>query len=94
MNMIDSSVWIPYFNGKITRETNLLDSMLGIQPIAIGDLILTEVLQGFRHERDYLRAKTLLSSLHFFSMGGRDIALQAADNYRFLRKRGMLLILS
>lgn len=87
--MIDFSVWIPYFNGKITRETNLLDNMLGVQPIAIGGLILAEALQGFRHDRDFLRAKNLLSSLHFFSIGGRDIALKSAENYRFLRQRGI-----
>jgi len=89
MNLIDSSVWIDYFNGTETRETNLLDRMLGVQPIATGDLIMTEVLQGFRSTKDYDQAKLLFSTLHFYSLGGWDIALKSADNYRTLRKKGV-----
>ena len=53
MILVDSSVWIDYFNGAITPQTEKLDSLLGRQPLAIGDLILTEVLQGFASERDF-----------------------------------------
>ena len=52
MIIIDSSVWIDYFNGTETPETNKLDELLGVEPIAIGDLILTEVLQGFRSDTE------------------------------------------
>jgi predicted nucleic acid-binding protein len=45
--LVDSSVWIDYFKGTITAQTEKLDSLLGHEPLAIGDLILTEVLQGF-----------------------------------------------
>ena len=91
MNMIDSSVWIDYFNGKDTRATKLLDTMLGVQPIAIGDLILTEVLQGFKNNKDFNQAKQLLSSLHFYNIGGKEIALKSAENYRILRKKGLTI---
>ena len=50
MIIVDSSVWIDYFNGRETPETNKLDTLLGVEPLAIGDLILTEVLQGFRSD--------------------------------------------
>ncbi len=60
MIVVDSSVWIDYFNGKITPKTNWLDSALGNQPILIGDLILTEVLQGFQSDKDFNKAKSLL----------------------------------
>ncbi len=50
MILVDSSVWIDYFNGKITKQTNLLDSLFGSELIVIGDLILTEVLQGFQED--------------------------------------------
>ena len=89
MNMIDSSVWIDYFNGKDTRATDLLDKMLGIQPIATGDLIITEVLQGFKHPKDFNQAKLLFSRLHFYNLGGWEIALKSAENYRMLRKKGI-----
>ena len=89
MIMVDTSVWIDYFNGIVTRETNLFHQSLSIQPIATGDLILTEVLQGFRNDQDFDRAKQFFSTLTFFEMGGWDNALKSAENYRYLRKRGL-----
>jgi predicted nucleic acid-binding protein len=91
MIIVDSSVWIDYFNGIETPETNKLDELLGLEPIAIGDLILTEVLQGFRSDTGYQTAKELLTSLTIFEMLGLDIALKSVDNYRFLRKRGITI---
>jgi hypothetical protein len=61
--VVDSSVWIDYFRGTSTRESDKLDSLLGTEQVAIGDLILTEVLQGFSTERDFNQAKSLLTSL-------------------------------
>ena len=89
MIVVDSSVWIGYFNGKETRETLLLDGILGIEPVVIGDLILTEVLQGFRSDRDVRRALVAMNTLVFEPMVGRDIALDSAQNYRALRARGV-----
>jgi predicted nucleic acid-binding protein len=87
--LVDSSVWIDYFNGTETRETHLLDGLLGVEPLLIGDLILIEVLQGFRDDRDYRRAKTALDRLIFEPMLGRDMALESAQNYRKLRALGV-----
>lgn len=89
MIVVDSSVWIGYFNGKETRETLLLDGILGIEPVVIGDLILTEILQGFRSDRDVRRALEAMNTLVFEPMVGRDIALASAQNYRALRARGV-----
>jgi len=89
MIVVDSSVWIDYFNGKITTQTNLLDGLLDVELIVIGDSILTEVLQGFQHDEDYRQAKTLFGSLAFMDMLGKDIAIKSADNYRSLRKKGI-----
>ena len=88
MILVDSSVWIDYFNGVVTAQTDLLDRLLGSEELAIGDLILTEVLQGFVHERDFKRAKEVLTSLAVVELGGQEIAIQAARNYRTLRRRG------
>ena len=63
MILVDSSVWVDYFNGVETLATKKLDGLLGLQPICTGDLILAEVLQGFRQDQDYQAAKTLLCSL-------------------------------
>ncbi len=89
MILVDSSVWIDYFNGLRNWQTDLLDDLLSNVPILIGDLILAEVLQGFRSDDDFEAAKTRLSILLFREIGGYEIALQSAQNYRLLRKKGV-----
>ena len=89
MILVDSSVWIDYFRGNVTKQTDKLDSLLGNEPLAVGDLILTEVLQGFGSERDFNQAKKLLTSLTVVGLGGQHIAIQAAKNYRALRALGI-----
>jgi len=89
MILVDSSVWIDYFNGKKSSQTDWLDSSLGDIPIIIGDLILTEVLQGFQNDKDFNIAKDLLSGIPFEPMGGRTLALESAMNYRYLRRKGV-----
>jgi predicted nucleic acid-binding protein len=87
--LVDSSVWIDYFNGTITAQTEELDRLLGRELLAIGDLILTEVLQGFADERDFNTAKKMLTSLTVVELGGQEIAIQAARNFRVLRRLGV-----
>jgi len=87
--LIDSSVWIDYFRGRPTPQCERLDALLGTEPLAIGDLILVEVLQGFTSDKDFNQAKKLLTSLVVTDLGGRDIAIQAAKNYRALRALGI-----
>ena len=87
--LVDSSVWIDYFRGVIIPQTERLDQLLGNEPLAIGDLILTEVLQGFAEERTFLYASRLLTSLTVVELGGQDVAVQAARNYRKLRSLGV-----
>jgi predicted nucleic acid-binding protein len=89
MILVDSSVWIDYFNGRKTWQTDLLENLFSNVPIIIGDLILTEILQGFRSDNDYKTAKSFLSGLPFRQMGGYQVAVQSAQNYRTLRKKGV-----
>ena len=88
MILVDSSVWIAYFNGVINPETDRLDSFLGTTPIGTGDIVLTEVLQGFRRDKDFAIAKDLLSSIPIYNMLNTELAYKSADNYRWLRKKG------
>jgi len=89
MILVDTSVWIDYFNGQKTWQTDLLENLLSDVPIIMGDLILTEILQGFRSDDDYYEtAKSFLSDLPFHRMGGYRVAVQSAQNYRTLRKKG------
>src|SRR5258708_1666191 len=73
----------------MTPQTDRLEALLGSEPAATGDLMLTEVLQGFGSDRDFNQAKKLLTSLVVIDMGGRDIAIQAARNFRALRALGI-----
>jgi predicted nucleic acid-binding protein len=91
MNLVDSSVWIDYFNGEKTSQTDWLNSALGNTPIIMGDLILTEVLQGFQSDRDFRIARNLLLRLPFMPMGGEELAVESAINYRLLRKKGVTI---
>jgi predicted nucleic acid-binding protein len=91
MILVDSSVWIDYFNGQTTVQADILENLLTTQPLAIGDLILTEVLQGFRQDKDYTTAKQLLTSLRIFNLLEDDLAIKSADNFRALRKQGITI---
>ena len=89
MIVVDSSVWIAYFNGVANPHTDLLDRLLAEERILIGDVILTEVLPGFRSDADFRRARALLNILEFAPMLGKPVALRSAQNYRKLRKAGI-----
>jgi predicted nucleic acid-binding protein len=87
--LVESSVWIDYFRGVASPETDRLDGLLEEELLAIGDLILTEVLQGFDPNRDFNQAHEFLTALTIVELGGREIAVRAAKNYRKLRALGV-----
>ena len=89
MVVVDSSVWIDFFNGRSSEQVDRLDGLLGVQPIAIGDVILVEVLQGFRSEQDLATARQLFRSIPVLEMVGKSNAYKAAENYRRLRQKGI-----
>jgi predicted nucleic acid-binding protein len=89
MILVDSSVWIDYFNGKVTDKTNWLDSALGAKEIIVGDIVLTEVLQGFQNDNDFRTAQNLLLEFPCMEMVGQELAVKSAMNYRYLRKQGV-----
>ena len=91
MILVDTSVWIDYFNGNQNRETDMLDNALIAGTVAIGDLILLEILQGFKHKKDYTIAKETLITLDQYEMLGHSMVFECADNYRVLRKKGITI---
>lgn len=91
MILVDSSVWIDFFRGTVTPQTERLDALLGSELLVVGDLILAEVLQGFNSERDFNQARKLLTALDVVTLGGPEIAIQAARNFRTLRARGVTI---
>jgi predicted nucleic acid-binding protein len=91
MVVVDTSVWIDYFKGIAAPHTEMLDYELGHDRVIIGDIIMTELLQGFREDKDFLKAGKLLDSLEYHDFVGRTIALKAAANFRYLRKKGITI---
>ena len=91
MILVDSSVWIDFFNGTENAETDKLNEILGLEEVVTGDLILAEVLQGFKSDKDYKIAKEVLTSLTVHDLIGKQLAIKSADNFRKLRKKGITI---
>ena len=89
MLVVDTTVWIDYFNGRITPETDFLDRAISEELILVGDLILLEILQGFRYDKDFKLAQGVLAKFEQREMLNRHLALQSAQHYRALRKKGI-----
>lgn len=89
MVLVDSSVWIDYFNGVKNDKTDTLDYLLGKQLVVTADLIMIEVLQGFKSNEDFNNARELFELLPFYSISGKEIALKTVNHYRFLRAKGL-----
>ncbi|MEH3104275.1 MAG: PIN domain nuclease [Sphingomonas phyllosphaerae] len=91
MILVDSGVWIDYFGGARTLQTEWLDAQLSRRRFLIGDLILVEVLQGCRTDRQFETLRTALGSFRSIPIVDDVVALQAARNYRTLRARGITI---
>ena len=89
MILIDSSVLIDYFNGTTNWQVEKLNTLLGKEFLTIGDYILTEVLQGFRNDKDFRKAKHILEAFPCYDLLGENNAIKSAQNFRYLRKRGI-----
>ncbi|PIQ08523.1 MAG: VapC toxin family PIN domain ribonuclease [Ignavibacteriales bacterium CG18_big_fil_WC_8_21_14_2_50_31_20] len=91
MIFVDSTVIIDYFNGIDNWQVDKLDFILGREVVVIGDFILTEVLQGFKSDNDYQKAKLILNEFPILNILGEEMAIKSADNFRFLRKNGITI---
>jgi len=88
--LVDSSVWIDFFNGASNTAVDRLHVLLQdtSSTLATADLVVYEVLRGFRSSRLLVQAQALLTELTQVELGGLANALQAADHYRALRALG------
>jgi hypothetical protein len=87
--LAETSIWIDYFNGTVSLETDHLDFALNEGTVVMGDIIFLEILQGFRDDREFSKAKKALTTLDQYELFGSHMAEKCADNYRFLRKKGL-----
>ncbi|ASK27822.1 type II toxin-antitoxin system VapC family toxin [Neisseria chenwenguii] len=91
MLIVDTGVWVDYFNGRANVQTDYLDYALQYEKIALTDVILMEILQGFRKNKAYHEARSLLLELACFDILGKNNAVRYADYYRQLRQKGLTI---
>lgn len=91
MILVDSSVWIDHFRGTITNQVQRLRDHFDGDELLVGDLVICEVLQGFRLADAARRVERVLRSFDLVSLADPDLAVTAAANYRFLRSRGITI---
>ncbi len=89
MLVVDSTVWVDYFNGVKNQQTDYLYQIADKTPILIGDLILAEVLQGFRDDTDFETARRIFAKFLYVEMANPNLAVQSARNYRLMRRKGI-----
>ena len=91
MVLADTSIWIDYFRGVYSPQTDQLNELLNEERVATGDLIIIELMQGFKTKSQIAAARQIISRLEYFDLVGKDIAFKAADNYRLLKNKGITI---
>ena len=91
MILVDTSVWVDYFNGISSKHTDALDSGIVEGVVVMGDIIFLEILQGIRNDQEYRKTKQTLMTLDRFEMFGHGMPEKCAENYRALRKKGITI---
>jgi predicted nucleic acid-binding protein len=91
MILVDSSVWIDFFNGKEERHVEKLYALLGNEATVTGELVMVDLVHGFKIDSQFLQAKEALETLPYFNLCNKEIVLQSAENYRILRKKGVTI---
>ena len=81
MIVADTSIWIDYVNGVVSEQTDMLDRELEQNRIATGDLIIGEFLQGFRSEKQYQIAKSMMDSLEYHDFVGKEVVVKSTQNF-------------
>lgn len=91
MVIVDSSVWIDYLNNTRNFQTDMLDLLFERETVYTGDLILVEVLQGIRNNKEFIKTKAMFDLFPLVSLLNKNLAIKSADNYRLLRKKGITI---
>lgn len=91
MILADSSIWIDFFNDTNNEKVDAMVEYLSRERVISADLVITEVLQGFRKDSDFLTAVEIFKTIPCHSVAGIEIALKSAENFRSLRKKGITI---
>ncbi|MEE9984992.1 PIN domain nuclease [Agrobacterium pusense] len=88
MIVVDTSVWIDWFQNKSTRQGRMLNDIGDLTDVIMGDIILLEILQGERNDDRAAAIHDRLKRFGFVSMLTPELAVKSAANYRKLRSVG------
>jgi predicted nucleic acid-binding protein len=89
MVLVDTSVWIDYFGDVVSAQVQQLDGLVGRKQVLTGDLVLAEVLQGVRSDREFRIVRDALLTLDVVQLTSPALAVRSAQNYRVLRRHGL-----
>jgi predicted nucleic acid-binding protein len=91
--VIDSSVWIDFFNKKTAPKIETVKSLIiaetVVSTITLLPVIIQEILQGIRNNKHYDVVKESLAGFNHLVYDSYDFAISAADLYRFLQRKGL-----
>ncbi len=87
--VIDTSVWISYFNSVKDNNAETVNKMIDADEIIVLSVILQETLQGIRENQIFELTKELMLSYKYIKIDHIYSALKAAELYRFLRQKGI-----
>jgi predicted nucleic acid-binding protein len=87
----DTRVWVDYLRGLESRQTQILDAALDENRVILPDLVLLEVLRGVSSSKAAAWVESVMDDLEIVYVGGRKMAIEAAQNYRILRSRGLTI---
>ena len=91
MTLVDTTVWIDLFADRNTPQVSLFESLIAKrEDICLCGVILTEVLQGIKDEKEYSKTLVVLSNLIYLPMEFNTFLL-AADIYRSTRSKGITI---
>lgn len=89
MTIVDTTVWVDYFNNVVNPHTEWMARNLYSNQIALTDLIVCEILQGIRGENRFEQVSVSLCGLPIVAAHGAELAVASARNYRELRRQGI-----
>jgi len=91
MVIVDTSVWIDFFNLIDTPQTIWLEKAISREQVGLTTLILCEILQGARSDLKFDAFVQDLRQFEIFDTGGVALAIASARNYRILRQKGFTI---
>jgi len=90
--VVDTSVWVDVLNERRTPQAqSCVELIEGGEPIALTEIVITEILQGLRSDREARLVERHLRAFPILRLDGLDDFVLAADLYRTARRAGVTI---